>query len=420
MTVDEVTSAYEPIAALQKNLRRADAADAPVLAPTGYAKATKKLEDAIAAARNGNAKQGNELAAKGMAELEKARQNVTQSSDVFREALAARERAEDAGAPHIYPDRTAKLESALAEASTLVERGELEGAKKQRQALIDGYSGLELAALKDGVVEAAKATIKSAEKQEAKKYAPKTFKAAQDEMKLARAILDADRTDTDKANEHAQRAMYLARQSAGITELIKDMNRRNFDREQVVLWYQDQLKTVYEPVGEELHFDQKQREVTRQMREAYVTLIAQRDAVAAQGAAGQRQLELTEEELLEKKKRSEEERRRFESAQSMFTASEATVYRKLENVLVSAHGFDFPTGESEINTDNFVMLNKISQVIALFPGSTVEISGHTDSTGGDALNLDLSRKRAANVAKFLNEVGGIEKDRLSSDGFGSE
>jgi len=420
MTVDEVTSAYEPIAALQKNLRQVDAAGAGVLAPSGYASASKKLDEAIAVTRAGNAQEGNAIAATATEDLAKIRENIEQSSDVFREALAARERAKDAGASHIYPDRTEELESSLRDAAALVERNDLEGAKRRRQALVDGYSNLELAALKDGVVEAAKATIKSAEKQEAKKYAPKTFEAAREEMKLARAILDADRTDTEKANEHAQRAMYLARQSAGITELIKDMNRREFDREQVVRWYQDQLSTVYEPVGERLRFDQKHREAMRQMREAYVTLIAQRDEVAAEGAAGQIQLALTEEELLEKKRKDEEERRRFEAAQSMFTDTEATVYRKLENVLIDAHGFDFPTGESEIRTENFVLLNKITQVIALFPGSTVEISGHTDSTGSAALNLDLSGKRAANVAKFLNEVGGIDKDRLSSEGFGSE
>jgi outer membrane protein OmpA-like peptidoglycan-associated protein len=115
-----------------------------------------------------------------------------------------------------------------------------------------------------------------------------------------------------------------------------------------------------------------------------------------------------------------EERQRFDTAQSMFTPSEAKVYRKLENVLISAHGFDFPSGQSEINTDNFVLLKKVIKVIALFPGSTIEISGHTDSTGSAELNLKLSQQRAANVAKFLNEVGGISNVRLSWEGFGKE
>jgi outer membrane protein OmpA-like peptidoglycan-associated protein len=104
----------------------------------------------------------------------------------------------------------------------------------------------------------------------------------------------------------------------------------------------------------------------------------------------------------------------------MFTSSEANVYRQLENVLISAHGFEFPSGQSEIKTDNFVLVNKVIKAIELFPGSTVEIIGHTDSTGSAELNLKVSQERAANVAKFLNEVGGISLSRLSSQGFGSE
>jgi len=104
----------------------------------------------------------------------------------------------------------------------------------------------------------------------------------------------------------------------------------------------------------------------------------------------------------------------------MFTSSEANVYRQLENVLISTHGFDFPSGKSEINTDSFLLVNKVIKAIELFPGSSVEVSGHTDSTGGAELNLKPSEQRAANVAKFLNEVGGISLSRLSSQGFGSE
>lgn len=420
MTIDEVADKYTEIASLQSGLQNTKAAEAAVLAPNGFASASKKLDEAVAAARAGNSQRANSLANQGIKELEKVDQNVERSSDVFREVLEVRERAEEAGAAQIYPEKNAKLEQSLRDASALVEQGDIEAAKKRRQGLINGYSALELSALKEGVVEAAQATIASAEKQDAKKYAPKTFKAANDELALARSILDADRTETDKANVHAKRAQYLANQSAGIAELIKDMDRRKFDREETVLWYQDQLATIFEPVGEELRFDHSHREVVLEMQDAYASLIAQRDAVAAAKAMEVEQLELTEEELLAVSRMTEEERARFDLAQSMFTPKEATVYRKLENVLISAHGFDFPSGQSEINTDNFVLLNKVIKVIGLFPGSLIQISGHTDSTGSSALNLKLSRERAANVAKFLNEVGEITRDRLSSEGFGSE
>ena len=424
LTLDEVTTKFPAIAGLQEDVQKARAREAEMLAPEGYASVSENLKMAIDAAKVGNVAQANSMASAGAKGLLKVNKDIDESRDLLGEVLTVRARAERAGASHIYAERTAKLEESLRETCALIERGKLDEAKQKRQTLIDGYSKLELAALKEGVVEVAKATIKEAETDGAKKYSPKTFEAANAEMKLARSILDADRTDTEKANVHAHKAKYLAEQSSAITELIKDMDRREFDREQTVLWYQSQLTQAYEPVGTELRFDRANRDVIAEMKDAYAQLILQRDEVSAeqvvQTAVMQQQIALTEEELLAKKLRNKQERERFEAAQSMFTPAEATAYRQIENVLISAHGFSFPPGQSQINSDNFVLLNKIAKVIALFPGSKIQISGHTDSTGTAELNLRLSKERAENVAKFLNEVGGIALSRLSWDGFGSE
>ena len=409
MTIDEAADQSAQIGSLQEQLRAAEAADANVLAPKRFATASQKLDEAIDAARDGDFAQANALASEGIEGLDNIDQDLERSRDLLREVLEARQRADDAEAELIYPDRTAELEESLRKVSELIETDELTAAKEQRQTLIDGYSKLELSALKEGVVEAAKASIDEAEKNGAKKYAPKTFGAAKDEMKLARSILDADRTETEKANVHAKRAKFLANQSAEIAELIKDMDRREFDREDTVVWYQSQLSTIFEPVGEELRFDRSNRDVVLQMQKAYSTVLEQR----AEG-------EETGDELLAKKLATDAERARFEEAQSMFTEAEGTVYRKLENVLLSLHGFNFPSGGSEITTENFVLLNKVTKVIELFPGSTIEVSGHTDATGGAELNLKLSKQRAANVVKFLIEVGGISPDRLSSEGYGDQ
>ncbi len=424
LSIDEIMTQYEQIAELEQGVKAAEGHGAEVLAPEGFASVSGQLDKAIAAARDEEAEEANSLAKGGLKALEKVNADVAQSADLMREVLEVRERADDAGAWDIYPDRAAKLEKSLAEAGTMIERGKLDDAKKRRQELIDGYAALELDALKEGMVEAAQASIANAKDAGAKKYAPKTFKAAEDEMALVSSILDADRTDTDRANEHARRAKYLANQSASITELIKDMDRRKYSREDTVLWYQKLLAEIYEPLGEPLPFDDRNRDVVAEMREAYVALIAQRDELAAlkqsQQQEYQQQLELTEEQLAERKRLEEEERKRFGTVQSMFTPAEATVYRQRENVLISAHGFTFPSGQSEINSDNFVLLNKVVKAIGLFPGSTVQVSGHTDSTGSSELNQKISEQRAANVAKFLIEVGGISADRLSSAGYGKE
>jgi outer membrane protein OmpA-like peptidoglycan-associated protein len=47
----------------------------------------------------------------------------------------------------------------------------------------------------------------------------------------------------------------------------------------------------------------------------------------------------------------------------------------------------------------------------------LSVEGHTDSRGNANHNLDLSRRRAASVMKWLTERG-IAKARLESKGFG--
>ena len=124
---------------------------------------------------------------------------------------------------------------------------------------------------------------------------------------------------------------------------------------------------------------------------------------------------------LEMRDKLEAERRaRFEQVQSLFLPEEATVYRQRENVLISAHGFQFPTGRSEFESQNFAVANKVIEAIAIFPNSRIEVTGHTDATGSADINRKLSQERAANVMKFLNEIGRIPLDRLSSEGFGED
>ena len=65
-------------------------------------------------------------------------------------------------------------------------------------------------------------------------------------------------------------------------------------------------------------------------------------------------------------------------------------------------------------------MNKIIQAVKTFPESSIEISGHTDSTGSAEVNKSLSQKRADSVARFLVEVGGISASRVLATGYGKE
>jgi outer membrane protein OmpA-like peptidoglycan-associated protein len=383
-----------------------------LLAPVGFATVQSKLDESIKAAQRGSVGEADALATAGMEALTKVNADAAQSADLFREVLDARVRAEEAGAWQVLPDKASALDGQLRDAASLVEDGKIEAAKKTRQTLIDGYTKLELKSLKEGAVEVARATIASAKDKGAHRLAPKTFKLAEEEMSLAKSVLDANREDTERANDHATRATSLAARSMQISELIEDFDRRDYTREDSVLWYQSQLTEIYQPVGA-LEFDRPNRDVVLGMQEKYADLLL-RETTAELVTQEQ------QEELAMRDKIEADRRKQFEQVQSMFLPTEATVYRQRENVLISAHGFQFPTGRSEFESENFAVANKVIQAIAIFPGSRIEITGHTDSTGGAETNRKLSKERAANVMKFLNEIGQIPMERLSSEGYGED
>lgn len=51
------------------------------------------------------------------------------------------------------------------------------------------------------------------------------------------------------------------------------------------------------------------------------------------------------------------------------------------------------------------------------PNATFEVAGHTDSKGSDSYNMDLSNRRAGNVAAYLVSKG-VAAERMKSNGYG--
>ena len=64
-------------------------------------------------------------------------------------------------------------------------------------------------------------------------------------------------------------------------------------------------------------------------------------------------------------------------------------------------------------------LDSVASVLKTYPDSTIVVSGHTDTTGNDAINNPLSVNRASSVESYL-ESQGISSSRITSRGFGSK
>ena len=422
LTQEQILNQHQEVASLNTALEQAKSKGAELLAPEGYASASKSLSKAMSAAENNNIDAAKSAANDGLKNITKLNRDTESSRKILAEVLQARERAFTAGAKTLQAEKLAELDNELKDTSALIENGKIEKAKQIRPELVQGYAQLELKGLKQNTQNLAKSSIATAKKQDAHKNAPKTFARAEEELALAVTILDADRTQTSKADLHAKNAKWLAEQSAQISETIKDFDRRDYTMEDVVLWHQDNLKTINQPLGGQLPFNQPADTVVTNLKNSVNNVIEERDAAVKQLKSADeqygKQLAVTEKERKAQLQKEREDRQKFDKIQAMFNSKEANVYRQHQNVLISAHGFAFPSGQSEIQTVNFPLMKKITEAIKIFPKARIEVDGHTDSMGDGAANKKLSLARAQKVAKFLNEVGEIDASKITSRGFG--
>lgn len=78
----------------------------------------------------------------------------------------------------------------------------------------------------------------------------------------------------------------------------------------------------------------------------------------------------------------------------------------------------FETGSAKIDRASTALLDTLAGAALRCPSQNFEIGGHTDSTGGDEINLDLSRRRAEAVAVYLAEAG-LDRAKLKAVGYGA-
>jgi outer membrane protein OmpA-like peptidoglycan-associated protein len=85
--------------------------------------------------------------------------------------------------------------------------------------------------------------------------------------------------------------------------------------------------------------------------------------------------------------------------------------------LVMPGAITFATGSSDVNAQAQWTLGTVAESLKKYPGSNVEVTGHTDNVGSLASNNELSQARAVSVAKLL--VGqGVDKERIQVFGAG--
>jgi outer membrane protein OmpA-like peptidoglycan-associated protein len=101
------------------------------------------------------------------------------------------------------------------------------------------------------------------------------------------------------------------------------------------------------------------------------------------------------------------------------TGAEARMTKDLEDFgRTRIYGINFDTDSDGIKPESKPTLDKIASLMKAKGDWKLRVEGHTDASGGDAHNNELSRKRADSVKAYLVTFG-IDASRLTTAGLGS-
>ncbi len=87
--------------------------------------------------------------------------------------------------------------------------------------------------------------------------------------------------------------------------------------------------------------------------------------------------------------------------------------------LVMPGSITFDTNKSNIKSNFYSTLNKVSQTLTEDNKSAILVTGYTDSTGNDSINIPLSQARAQSVANYLASQG-VSTARINAQGQGAQ
>jgi outer membrane protein OmpA-like peptidoglycan-associated protein len=77
----------------------------------------------------------------------------------------------------------------------------------------------------------------------------------------------------------------------------------------------------------------------------------------------------------------------------------------------------FDAGKASLQPSATTAIDRLAQLLGVYPERSVRIEGHTDSLGDDAANQQLSERRAAAVRDALL-ARGVAAERIAAVGYG--
>jgi outer membrane protein OmpA-like peptidoglycan-associated protein len=111
-------------------------------------------------------------------------------------------------------------------------------------------------------------------------------------------------------------------------------------------------------------------------------------------------------------------RRGSDKADQALSAQKAMMNSLTNYKLISTEAIHFKLNSSELTPEDKTQLDSMIQKFDAAKNYAIQLEGFTDTTGPEQFNLELSRRRAEAVARYLALNGKIPLYRISILGFG--
>ena len=105
------------------------------------------------------------------------------------------------------------------------------------------------------------------------------------------------------------------------------------------------------------------------------------------------------------------------AGQKSLSEDQAKVQVKL-NEAIAGKVIEFATGSDQLTDKGKAVLDELAPILK-DSTDNLQIDGHTDNAGNAAKNLDLSKRRAETVKKYLTSKG-LDANRFTTKGYGQE
>jgi outer membrane protein OmpA-like peptidoglycan-associated protein len=424
--VDPTANPSALIRRLEQEVATARQEGVDVLSPTWFRKAQASLADAQKGLAQGAAADSIlEDIARARAELQQADVVAIRCRDQLEETIQSREAARAVNAQQ-FEAAYASAEENFFKLTRALEDGDFPYARQNRKAAAEAFRALELRAIDHTALSDVRALLAQAEQSNVPRDAPKSFAQAREALVQAEAHIAANRYDQGAIRQKADHARFMTQRAMTLAQTSRKLEE--MEPEDTALWIEGFLAATSSRLKTEDRrnqpFEQQQEGIlagVAALQSEYTGAVEKEETIQklmgrmAELEGSSQQARLDAAQLAADKRFNET----FSQVQAYFTAEEAEVYKKGDQLIIRLKGMRFAVGKSEITPANYELLAKVQKAIAAFGKPQVVIEGHTDATGSAPKNEALSRSRAEAVRQYLLANYTVQADRITAVGYGS-